>query len=66
MIQAIVGRFPKGRVRDVLDLLYEHGIRGSLSGGDYGGTEPFVITVDPRHARQACTLIGRLGKRGTA
>lgn len=62
--QAIVGLFPKGRVREALDVLSEHGLRGSVSGGGNGGTEPYVIAVDPQHARRASILIGRLRKRG--
>jgi hypothetical protein len=66
MTRAIIGLFPKERVRGALDVLSEHGLHGFVSGGDNGGTEPFVIAVGPEHARRARILIGRVRKRGTA
>ncbi|MBV9282509.1 MAG: hypothetical protein JOZ41_20720 [Chloroflexi bacterium] len=66
MTQAIVGLFPKERVSDALDVLYDHGIHGFVSGDDNGGTEPFVIAANLRHVRQARILIGRRRKRGRA
>jgi hypothetical protein len=66
MTQAIVGLFPKELVRKALDVLSEHGVRGSVSGGGNGGTEPSAIAVSPQHARRASILLGRLRKRGTA
>ena len=47
-------------------MLYEHRIRGFVSGGGSGGTEPFVIAVDSQHARRASILVGKLRKRGKA